>query len=149
MPANVKSLVEGFYLLREWHTGQEVLRPPAVDGRFALVDGVVVTILKNWSEPANRLSATAWGSFTLDADGFSYRYEDATIALETAAEPRVSHQLPFEGTRSFKPSVEPGGLRYRRAEGGIEFFFTPDGLAYSENGEVLRVWKRVSGATPG
>jgi hypothetical protein len=31
----------------------------------------------------------------------------------------------------------------RRAEENVEFFFTPELLTYSENGKVLRVWKRV------
>jgi hypothetical protein len=142
--ADVKTLVEGVYQLREWRTAQGVLRPPAVDGRFVLGNGAVVTLLRNGSQPASKVSVAAFGSYILDGSGFSYRYEDSTVATETPTEARVSHQPLFEGTRSFTVAREADGVRCKRAEGGIEFFFTPQSLTYSENGKVLRVWQRTN-----
>jgi hypothetical protein len=145
---DVRSLVEGVYTLREWQTAQEVLRAPAIDGRFVLVDGVVVTALRNWSQPANKISGIGYGSYKLDGSTFSYSHEEATTATETLTEARVSHKPVFEGTRTFTVSREAGGVHFRRAEGGIEFFFTPEGLRYSENGKLLRVWQRVKAVPP-
>jgi hypothetical protein len=136
-------LIEGAYLLQEWHAGEEIIRPPAVDGPFVLRDGVVATILKNWSQPAAKVSAANYGRYSLDSSGFSYRYEGGTAVTETPSEAKVSHKLFFEGTRSFTVSRDANGVRLRRAEGNLEFFFTPELLTYSENGKVLRVWKRV------
>jgi len=140
---DTKSYVEGAYTLQEWHAGDEILRPPAVDGRLLFRDGVVAIILKNWAQPASKVSAATYGRYSFDSSGFSYSYEDATSVTETPSEPKVSHKLLFEGTRSFTVSREPDGVRLRRAEGKIEFFFTRELLTYSENGKVLRVWRRI------
>jgi hypothetical protein len=139
----IKALIEGAYTLQEWHAGEGVLHPPAVDGRFVLRDGVVATILKNWSQPGAKVSAANYGRYSFDSSGFSYSYEDATAVTETPSEAKVSHKLLFEGTRSFTASRDANGVRLRRAEENVEFFFTPELLTYSENGKVLRVWKRV------
>src|SRR5690349_18367407 len=98
--ADAKSLVEGIYILTEWHTGETVLRPPVVDGRFVLQDGVVITVLNNRSQPASRVAVAAYGTYPLDASGFSYKYDEGTVVTETT-EARVSHAPLFDGTRSF------------------------------------------------
>ncbi len=138
-----KTLIEGAYTLQEWHAGEEIIRPPAVDGRLVFSNGVVVTILKNSSKSDAKVSAANYGRYSLDNSGFSYSYEDATAVTETPSEAKASHKLLFEGTRSFTLSRDGNGVRLRRTEGNIEFFFTPELLTYSENGKVLRVWKRV------
>lgn len=145
---DVKALVEGVYTLREWHTAQEVLHPPAIDGRFVLNDGVVVTVLKNWSQAASKISLSTYGTYVLDPSGFSYKYEEGTVVTETPTEAKASHKLIFDETRSFTVTREADGVHLRRAEGGIEFAFTRDGLMYSENGKVLRVWQRVKATRP-
>ncbi len=142
-PPEARSSIEGVYTLEEWHAGEEILRPPAVDGRLVFRDGVVVTILKNLSQSASKVSAATYGRYSLDSSGFSYSYEDATFVTETPSEAKVSHKLLFDGKRSFTVSGDPNGVRLRRTEGNIEFFFTRELLTYSENGKVLRVWRRV------
>ncbi len=141
--AKIEDYVEGTYTLEEWHAGDEILRPPAVDGRFVLGDGVVATILKNWSQQASKLSGATYGRYSLDTSGFSYSYEDAIFVTETPAETKVSYKLLFDGTRSFTVSQEADGVHLRRIEGEIEFVFSKELLTYSENGKVLRVWRRV------
>ena len=143
---DLKAIVEGMYTLREWHIAQEVLRPPAVDGRFVLLEGIVVTVLRNSSNGASKISGMNYGSYTLEPSSFSYKYEEATLAIETPTDAKVSHKLIFDGTRTFAISREADGVHFRRAEGGIEFLFTPDSLTYSEGGKVLRVWQRVKAA---
>lgn len=138
-----KTLIEGAYTLQEWHAGEEIIRPPAVNGRFVLRDGVVVTVLKNWSKPDAKVTGANYGRYTLDSSGFSYSYEDAIVVTETPSEAKASHKPIFEGTRSFTVSRDANGVRLHRTEGNIEFLFTPELLTYSENGKVLRVWKRV------
>jgi len=138
-----KKYIEGAYTLEEWHAGEEIFRPPVVDGRLFFRDGVVATMLKNWSKADSKVSGGTYGRYWFDSSGFSYRYEDATIVTETPSEPKVSHKLLFDGTRSFTVTRVPDGIRLHRAEGNIEFVFTRDLLTYSENGKVLRVWRRI------
>ena len=42
-----------------------------------------------------------------------------------------------------RKACTPLAAFYFEAEGNIEFVFTRDLLTYSENGKVLRVWKRI------
>ena len=139
----MRKLFEGVYALREWHAGQEILKPPAVEGRFALTHGVVLTILKNWAQASRKVAVASWGSYVFDESGFSYRYDDSTVVTETPGEKQVSYGPLFEGIRTFTVTHDSDGLHFRRVEGGIEFLFTADGLKYSENGKVLRFWQRV------
>ena len=50
--------------------------------------------------------------------------------------------------RAFTVSGEADGVHLRRTEGQIEFFFSREGLIYSENGKALRVWRRIKMGVP-
>jgi hypothetical protein len=138
----VRSFVEGVYALVEWHVGDRIVRPPDIDGRFVVRDGVVVVVYRNWSEQANKITTARFGKYTLDSTTFSYSYHDDTVVTETASEAKASHR-PAEAMRSFSVSREADGVHLRKSEGKIEFFFARDGLTYSENGKPLRVWHRM------
>jgi hypothetical protein len=138
-----KARVEGVYSLQEWHLGGEVVRPPRVDGRFFLLDGAVITIIHNRVQEDKQTTFAAYGSYLLDATRFSYRYDDASVFVQTASALTVSRKPPWEGMRSFKLVSEGNAVRLRSDNGLQEFLFSPDGLTYSENGKVQRVWRRV------
>ena len=140
---DVKSLVEGVYELCEWHTAEGKLTPPDVEGRFVLGDGVVVTVLKNWSRPASRVWISSYGTYQLDTSGFTYKYDDGVIVTETPEGPKLAHGPLFAEARSFTRGPEQDPVHLRRKEGAIEFAFSPAGLRYSEGGKLLRVWQRA------
>jgi hypothetical protein len=138
-----KSLVEGVFELREWHTAEGKLTPPAVDGRFVLRDGVVMTVLKNRAKAESRVWISSYGTYRVDGPGFTYEYDDGIIVTETPEGNRLVHGPLFGEPRWFSPTPDGSGIRLRRKEGEIEFAFTKDGLRYSEGGKLLRVWKRA------
>jgi len=138
-----KAIMEGVYSLQEWHLGGEVVRPPRVDGRFLLLDGAVITIVHNRVQEAKQITFVAYGSYLLDATRFSYRYDDTSAFVQTASAITVSRKLPWEGMRAFTLIREGNAVRLRSDNGLQEFLFSPDGLTYSENGKVQRVWRRV------
>lgn len=49
-------------------------------------------------------------------------------------------------TRSFAADFQNGVVRLRSEGGQQEMMFTVDRLTYSENGKVVRVWRRVTGS---
>ena len=140
---SAKARIEGVYSLQEWQLGSEVVRPPSVDGRFLLHDGVVITVLHNRVQETSQTTTASFGSYFLDAARFSYRYDDWSVFVQTAGAITVSRTLPFEGMRVFTVISESNAVRLRSDDGLQEFLFAPDGLTYSENGKVQRVWRRV------
>jgi len=138
------SSVEGVYALQEWHTNSGVLAPPAVDGRFVLQDGAVITILQNHADEANKITSTVFGVFAQEGCNFSYRYTNASLLIETGTGSSVSHKLPWEGMRVFAVTSEGAGNILRTADGKAELNFTEGGLRYSENGKFVRLWKKIA-----
>jgi hypothetical protein len=140
----LQPLVEGMYALQEWHTSGGVFRPPQVEGRFVLLNGALVLVLHNRIQKANQTTVASYGSFVLAATQFSYRYEETSTFTQTPSGITVSPKAPWEGMRSFSASREGDVVRLRAGNGQQEFLFTAEGLTYSENGKVLRVWRRVT-----
>jgi hypothetical protein len=133
--------IEGLYTLQEWRKDGQILKPPKVNGRFVLLNGSVVYNIYNRAQDAEQRTIMAFGSYTLDANKFSYHYEDTSIFTQTASGNTASYEPLWEGVRSFDVQREGGTVRFR--SGKQEFLFTKDTLTYSEGGEVLRVWKRI------
>jgi hypothetical protein len=131
---SAKARIEGVYSLQEWHLGGEIARPPRVDGRFLLRDGEVITLLHNRVQEANQITIASYGSYSLDATHFSYRYDDWSVFVQAATATTVSRKPPWDGMRALTVTSESNAVRLRSGDGLQEFLFTPDGLTYSENG---------------
>jgi hypothetical protein len=139
----LKGEVEGVYALDEWHIDGKVFRPSQVDGRFVLNNGAVITILLNNAEETNRTSISQFGVFVLDETSFSYRYDTRSNFRQAPSGITPLGAPRFEGMRRFVLSVE--GKAVHLNSGQQEFVFTSEGLAYSENGKLLRRWRRIKG----
>ena len=139
----LKAQVEGVYSLEEWHLATGAAQPPHVAGRFVLLNGTVVTLLRIRIQEANQTTVASYGTYTLDPNRFAYKYDDTAVYAQTASGITVSNKLPFEGLRGFAVVTEDNAVRFRSDTGNQEFLFAADRLSYSENGKVQRVWKRV------
>ena len=131
------------YVLREWHVDGEVLRPPKVEGRFLVANGQVLTFLNNRSNAANQTTVVAVGSYVLDATHFSYSYSETSTFVQTPSAISASRKPPWEGVRTFALAAEDNTVRLSAENGKYEMLFTTEGLTYSEDGKVLRVWRRA------
>jgi hypothetical protein len=138
----LKSRVEGAYSLEEWHLATGAAQPPHVTGRFVLLNGSVVTLLR--IQEANQTTVASYGTYALDPNRFTYKYDDTAVYVQTASSITVSNKLPFEGMRGFAVVSEGDAVRFRSDTGSQEFLFTADRLSYSENGKVQRVWRRIA-----
>jgi hypothetical protein len=139
--AELRAAIDGVYTLEEWHSEGQVLRPPLVDGRFVLMNGTVTTVLLNDAQESNRTSNASFGKYVLDETNFSYGYDVRSSFTQTTSTITVSRTPGFAGMRQFAVSVEGNAVHLKSGQG--EFVFSPEGLRYSENGRLLRVWRRV------
>lgn len=143
---DAKALVQGVYSLAEWRREGAMLTPPRVDGRFILRDGLIVTILSDADDPGGALSVAQYGRFTLDTTHFAYGYEHAANFQVT---PTGIVALPMlaAGWRIF--TVRREAEQVVLATESAAFTFTPAGMAYAEDGVVLRRWQRLAGVDGG
>src|SRR5262245_35955146 len=62
--AQVQEIVDGTWTLAEWTIDGNHLRPPEVDGRFSIHDGIVMFFLERRS-PGNEIFVSGYGSYDL------------------------------------------------------------------------------------
>ena len=140
--AELQTAIEGVYALEEWHTDGKVLRPPHVEGRFILKNDTVVSLRFNHEE-SRQTAATQFGVgvYIIDESAFSYSYDNRALFTQTPTGIFVSGSPGFGGMRRFTVLLE--GNTVRLDSGEQQFLFAPDSLAYSENGKLLRLYRRV------
>ena len=140
----LRTVIDGFYVLEEWHNGEKIFRPPQVEARFVLLNGGVAAILVDKMDEANQTTNTQFGIYSLKQDSFEYRWDSQarfTQALDTVTASPVS---AFDGVRSFTVNHEGNTVRFRsHSAEQAEFCFTADTLEYFEGEKLLRVWRRA------
>jgi hypothetical protein len=136
--------IEGIYALIEAHIGDEVMRPPRADGRFLLLNGVVITLFHYGINEDKQTTSASYGHYVQDASHFAYRYDDPSVFTEAPSSVTASHKAPWEGMRDFSIIREPGTIRLLSPNGAQELRFDAAGLSYFEGGKVQRVWRRVT-----
>jgi hypothetical protein len=140
--AQIAGRVSGVYALAEWQVDGQRLRPPAVEGRFTLLDGTITTILRDRSRADGERTSVFIGHYRIDGLTFRYGYDDVSQFSEAATGPSASHRPLWEGLRAFHASRDADGLTLT-AESGQQFVFSDDGLTYLENHAVVRRWRRI------
>jgi hypothetical protein len=139
----IEKLTSGAYEIESWRVDGVLLTPPIVEGRFLLVNGTITTILHNRSVKQTEVTSLLLGTYTLSDTRFEYDYSDTSIIHESAASVTVSHIPLWEGRRAFEVGATNEQAFFRSKTGRQEFLFTARGISYSENGDVLRVWRRM------
>ena len=139
---DLKSVIEGVYILDEWNSDGKVFRPPQVEGRFVLLNGNVVTILINTAEESAKTYNSVFGVYSLTTNSFSYKYETRAGFTETSEKILLSRAIPWEGMREFALTQQGDSVHLQYGEKAA-FDVNPAGLTYSEGGKPLRVWHRA------
>ena len=138
----VKTAIEGVYILDEWTIGGQTFRPPAVEGRFVILSGNIVTVLIDATQESKKTYSTLYGVYSLSPDSFAYKYETGATFTQTPDNISLSRGTPWEGMREFTVKQEGDSVHLQFGEKAA-FEFNPDGEIYSEGGKVLRVWRRA------
>ncbi len=138
----IKAAIEGAYVLEEWHRDGTILRPPLVEARTVLLNGLLMFIAHDRAQEDNKTRVAGYAKYILEPGKFSYTYEGWTAVTQKASGPSVSEDVPWQGLRTFTASVENHEIRFRATNGPQEFKFTASGLSYSD-GKQTRVYRRV------
>ena len=138
----VKTAIEGVYILDEWTIGGQTFRPPAVEGRFVILNGNIVTVLIDATQESKRSYNALFGVYSLTPTSFAYKYETRAGFTQTTDNISLSRVMPWEGMRDFTVKQEGNFVHLQFGETAA-FDFNPERLTYSEGGRVLRVWHRA------
>jgi hypothetical protein len=138
----LKAAIEGVYILEEWNIDGQTFRPPAVEGRFVILNGNIMTVLIDTTQDSKMTYTTLYGVYSLTPDSFAYKYETRTTFTQTPDKISLSRAIPWEGMREFTVKQEGNSVHLQFGEKAA-FDFNPDGEIYSEGGKVLRVWHRA------
>ena len=138
----LKAAIEGVYILEEWNIEGQTFRPPAVEGRFVILNGNIMTVLIDTRQDSKKSYTTLFGVYSLTPDSFVYKYETRTTFTQTPDKISLSRAIPWEGMREFTVKQEGNSVHLQSGEKAA-FDFNPDREIYSEGGKVLRVWHRA------
>ena len=73
-PADVREAIEGTWELTEWHVGDQVLRPPDMEGRWMVHDGLVMAT-RHRNGPDDFESTAGYGEYRWGPMTWTYGYE--------------------------------------------------------------------------
>jgi hypothetical protein len=144
VPADtIREAIEGTWVLEEWNVDGARLAPPEATGRLTLHDNVIVIITTQqkfgWTK-----SFFGYGIYAADTSTWSYRYEQYSIVEATPSKALLTRELPWEGLRTFKASVDGDKLVFDYEDGKAQIVISGDEFFYNETGALVRRWKRVT-----
>ena len=96
-PADVRAVIEGTWELTEWHVGDVIVRPPEMEGRWMVYDGVVMAI-RHRTAPDDYHSTAGYGEYRWGPNTWTYGYErqeDWRGPTAETAELAVSGSIPI------------------------------------------------------
>jgi hypothetical protein len=144
-PAEVRSVLEGTWQLIEWHVGDIVLRPPDMEGRWMVYDGVVMAT-RHRDGPGDDFESTAgYGAYRWGPTQWIYGYErsedlrgpspeDAELRI-TGSNPirMTTHEITREGDMLILDSEV---LRW-------EYDIPDRTFVLKINGETIRKYRKI------
>lgn len=90
------------------------------------------------------MKGPGWGIYAADTSTWSYRYEQYSIVEATLSKALLTRELPWEGLRTFKASVDGDKLIFDYNDGKAQIVISGDEFFYNETGALVRRWKRVT-----
>jgi len=135
--------IEGVYTLEEYKKDGQVFMPPQISGRLVFLNGAVVFIFHDRTQPSAEINYAGFGRYTVNAASFAYHYDDMSIYTHSDTGISLSKQLPWEGMRLFTRVTEQDGLHLRNSETQSDFFCSADELKYSLLSGDYRKYRRI------
>jgi opacity protein-like surface antigen len=135
--------MEGVYLLEEFKRDGKVFKPPQVSGRYVVLNGAVLWIFHDRTQPSKQTSFAGFGRYTIDGTSYAYQYDELEAYTQTDAGISVSRKLPWEGMRSYSPVPGADQVRLQHAESKADFVCSADGLTAGSGQGVYRKYRRI------
>lgn len=135
--------IEGVYALEEFKRDGQLFNPPQVEGRYVILDGAVVWIFVDRTQPSKQSSFAGFGRYTIDGTSFAYQYDNFEVYTQTDAGISVSRKLPWEGMRALNPVAGTDRVHLQNAESKTDFLCSSDGLTAGFGQGSYRKYRRL------
>lgn len=146
----ILALINGMYEVVSWNDGSKTHLPPAVSGRWVFLDGHVMSIIHNRTDPQAHQAAIGWGEGTVKESRFLYRYPERITIKGSTQSPSIGLESPWEGMRSFAVKWKGDSIEMTSQSGKQTWVISPSGMLYTDRAWgpqkvfAQRRWKRVS-----
>ncbi len=143
-PAEVRAVIEGTWELIEWHVDGRVLRPPEMDGRWMVYDGLVMAT-RHREGPDGFESTAGYGPYHWGPSTWTYGYdrsEDRRGPSPADAPLRVT-EIPM---RTFEITREGDHLILEDADQVLRWDYDiPERtfLLMGRNRQIIRKYRKV------
>ena len=95
-------LMNGMYEMVSWSDGDKLHRPPTVSGRWVFMDGKVMCIIHNSTNPEKASSFVGWGYGKFENGKFTYAYPEARTIEGNESSSSVNTGSNFKGEREYQ-----------------------------------------------
>ena len=146
----ILTLINGMYELVSWYDGKTLHKDPDISGRWVFMDGNIMKIYHNRTNPKNHESSIGWGNGIVSDGKFKYAYHESLRVKGAKNNLTRSHGPLWDGMRVFKVQLKEGGMVMRSESGKQTWEVTKEGMVYTDTawGEdkvfVQRKWKRIA-----
>ena len=147
----ILALINGMYEVVSWDDGSKIHLPPAVSGRWVFLDGQVMSIIHNRTDPQAHQAAIGWGEGTVKESRFLYRYPEHVTIKGSTQRPSIGLKSPWEDMRSFSVKWKGDSIEMTSQSGKQTWVISPNGMLYTDKAWgpqkvfAQRRWKRISG----
>lgn len=146
----ILALINGMYEVVSWNDGSKTHLPPDVSGRWVFMDGQVMSIIHNRTDPQAHQAAIGWGEGTVSKGRFLYRYPEHITIKGSTQSPSIGLESPWEGMRSFAIAWKGDSIEMTSQSGKQTWVISPSGMLYTDRAWgpqkvfAQRRWKRIS-----
>lgn len=143
-------LMNGMYEMVSWSDGDKLHRPPTVSGRWVFMDGKVMCIIHNSTNPEKASSFVGWGYGKFENGKFTYAYPEARTIEGNASSSSVKTGGVFEGEREYHVEFKGERMVMTTESGKQVWEVSPSGMVYTdqewgpEKVYAQRRWKRIT-----
>ena len=136
-----RAMIEGIWVLQEWHLEDQILRPPRAVGRTIFLGGTV-SLLMRYDAGERENHRYGLGRFVIEGDRLHYGYDQMFDYSRDVGGARSTPQAGAGKLRPYRLSMEAGCLVCTAETHGSRLLFAPERLEVYGEGRLLRTWSR-------
>ena len=145
----IHQLLYGMYELETWVDEELIYKYPDVAGTLVVSKGKIAFTLDNSINNKKTVKVIGWGTNILEADKFSYKYNEFKVLIIQDDNKTVNSKLPWEGNRIYDLELKGEELLLSANNGSQTWLLNKDNLIYTDTEWGLdkkyaqRVWRRI------
>ena len=145
----INKLLYGMYELETWVDEELTYKYPDVAGTLVVSEGKIAFTLDNSINNKKTVKVIGWGTNILEANKFSYKYDEFKVLIIQDGNKKVNSKLPWKGNRVYDLQLTDDELLLSANNGSQTWLLNKNYLIYTDTEWGLdkkyakRVWRRI------